>query len=213
MNKSRRNFWLDALIFFTFVVVVITAVTIHAHEETDPTTQGNPSWQPFRSTWIQTRDVDRLGLLNQDEPELINLSLTRWAWVQIHVAASLGLLLGLGIHLIWHWAWIKAAYKPTVQRKPKPIRRNRIVDLGLFVVFALICLSGMVIWLGGDVDNVTLLGLSYEVWQHLHGIAAIVMLGLTIIHLVLHWRWIVTTARRYLWSTARKRLQPVDQHT
>jgi hypothetical protein len=213
MNKSRRNFWLDVLIFFTFVVIIISAVTIHAHEEADLTTRGRPPWLQSHSLWLQTRAADRLGLLRQDESEFINLGLTRFTWVQIHAAAGLSLLLGLGVHFVWHWDWIKAAFKPSVQRKSRPIRCNRTVDAGLFVAFALICLSGVVMWLGGDVDSVTLLGLSSEVWQHLHGIAAIVMLGLTIIHLVLHWKWIVTTARRCLWSTVRKRLQPVDQHT
>jgi hypothetical protein len=192
MNKSRRNFWLNVLIFFTFVVMAITAVTIHAQEEAGLTTRGHPPW-------LQTRAADRLELLRRAEPEFINLGLTRFTWVQIHAMAGLGLLFGIGVHFIWHWDWIKAAFKPTAQRKPKPIRRNRTVDVGLFVAFALICLSGVVMWPAvGGADDAILLGLSYHAWRHLHGLAAIVMLALTIIHLVLHWRWIVTTARRYV---------------
>ncbi len=202
MNKGKRNFWLDVLIFFAFVVVVITAITIHAHAETDLTTPRRFLGQQSRSIWLQAGAVERVDLLRREEPELVDLGLTRFTWTQLHAGAGLSLLFGIGIHFFWHWNWIKAAFKRSVRQKPKPIRRNRTIDAGLLVVFALICLSGMVMWSAGGADHVTWPGLSYEAWRHLHGITAMVMLVLTIAHLVLHRKWIVITARRYLTGSA-----------
>lgn len=82
-------------------------------------------------------------------------------------------------------------------------RRNYIVDLIIFLLALFEVVSGFVLWLvlprgrgymGGRgeelVTEATFLW-SRDTWLDLHNWVAVALLVIVVIHLILHWRWIV----------------------
>lgn len=175
MNKTKNNFWLDVLLFFIFVVVIISSFVV-----------------------------------DNKDPNLLVWGFNRPGWVLIHVTAALAMLAGSSLHLIWHWDWIKAVFKRTRRPKPTQVRRNRLVDIAMFVLLFLIGLSGLLIWpLTGNLDegnplaSATMLGMTYFDWKQLHAWSAVLIIALLLLHLALHWQWIVSTVRRGVAPGAR----------
>lgn len=85
--------------------------------------------------------------------------------------------------------------------------RNYIVDLVMFVLALLEVISGFVLWLvlprGGGymggrglITEATFLW-SRDTWLGLHNWIAVALLVIVILHLVLHWRWIVYMTRMF----------------
>ena len=86
--------------------------------------------------------------------------------------------------------------------------RNYIVDLVMFVLALLEVISGFVLWLvlprgggyaggrGGSGAEATFLW-SRDTWLGLHNWIAVALLVIVILHLVLHWRWIVYMTRTF----------------
>ena len=82
-------------------------------------------------------------------------------------------------------------------------RRNYIVDLIIFLLALFEVVSGFVLWLvlprgrgymGGRgeelVTEATFLW-SRDTWLDLHNWVAVALLVIVVLHLILHWRWIV----------------------
>ncbi len=109
--------------------------------------------------------------------------------------------LGLGVgalatyHLVKHWSWVKAVTARFVGgsggRTSSKSRTFYAVDAGLAVGFAAITVTGLVIstWLD-------LALASYAAWYAVHVTASVATLGLLVVKIGLHWRWIVSVARR-----------------
>ncbi len=84
--------------------------------------------------------------------------------------------------------------------------RNYIIGLVMFVLALLEVISGFVLWLvlprgggyaggrGGSVAEATFLW-SRNTWLGLHNWIAVALLVIVILHLALHWRWIVYMTR------------------
>jgi len=82
-------------------------------------------------------------------------------------------------------------------------RRNYIVDLIIFLLALFEVASGFVLWLvlprgrgymggrgEGLVTEATFLW-SRDTWLDLHNWVAVALLVIVVLHLILHWRWIV----------------------
>jgi len=76
---------------------------------------------------------------------------------------------------------------------------NWLVDIGLIITFILVAVTGIIKFpgllsvFGIGYGNIPISGLS-----RLHDWSGIAMTVLVIIHLALHWNWIVVTTKRYL---------------
>jgi len=74
-----------------------------------------------------------------------------------------------------------------------------LVDIGLFISFILVAITGIIKFpgllsvFGIGYGSIPISGLS-----KLHDWSGIAMSILVIIHLALHWNWIVVTTKRYL---------------
>ncbi len=181
MNKTKKNFWLDVLLFIVFGTIISSSFVLDNHD-----------------------------------PNLILWGLTRPTWVVVHAVSALAMLAGLAIHLGWHWDWIKAAFKRASRPKPTRVRRNRTVDLWLFGLLVLMCLSGLLIWPmagklaeGNPLGNAVTFGLACHDWKFLHAWSAVIMLIFMIVHLVLHWNWIVLTARRSVMHSSHPKAKKI----
>lgn len=73
---------------------------------------------------------------------------------------------------------------------------NYWVDAGIGLAFALSAISGLVFLLPVESFDSRVLGLGYQSWSQLHTWSSLAMIGGVLIHLALHWRWIVEMTRR-----------------
>lgn len=177
-GKNKFNFWLDAVIFIAFAATAVTGLML----------------------WLLIPSGHGSG-------QLIFYGLTRRQWVDIHNWMGLAMLLGVSTHLVLHWRWIDCVLDRFLGKLARQARINFSLDAVLFSAFIVTGISGLVSWLilpGGGFQggrnpfhNATLYGLTRHQWTDIHLWVSLVMMGIIAIHLVLHWRWIVCTARRY----------------
>lgn len=117
--------------------------------------------------------------------DLTGLALHQWIGLAVGILAL--------YHLLTHWTWIKSVTQRWFGRTSDQARGFYLIDAGLFAGFSLILLTGLVIstWF-----NLTLA--SYAAWRALHVTATITTLGLVVVKIGLHWRWIVKVGGRLL---------------
>jgi hypothetical protein len=181
-GKNKVNFWLDITIFIAFVMTAITGLML----------------------WLLIPGGQGSGWL-------VFWGLTRHEWVDVHNWAGLVMLLGVLAHLVLHWPWINCVLDRFFGKLARQARINFSLDVGLFAAFVITGLSGLVAWLilpsggyqGGrnPLYNATFYGLTRHQWNDIHLWVSLAMMGIIIIHLTLHWRWIVCTVRRYTQAT------------
>lgn len=134
----------------------------------------------------------------------------RFMWIEIHNWAAV-VLLGLVIlHLVMHSSWITEIFKRTGSFFNGPVRKageQLIASIVLFILFAVDCFSGFVLWLivpRGALDYFgmihgggrTFWGLQRNVWLDIHVWVSVLILGIIIVHIILNWRWVVGLSRR-----------------
>jgi hypothetical protein len=115
--------------------------------------------------------------------DLTGLAVHQWLGIAVGALA--------GYHLVAHWSWVEAVTGRLLGRTSKQSRQFYAVDAGLAVGFVTIAATGLAIstWL-----NLSLT--SYVIWRNIHVLASVVTLALVVGKIGLHWRWIVSTARR-----------------
>lgn len=94
-------------------------------------------------------------------------------------------------HLITHWAWISTVTERFFGKTSGQARLYYLIDVLLFSSFYVIGFTGLMIssWLNLSLTN-------YNLWLTVHIQSSIAALGLTVLKVGLHWRWIVTTAKK-----------------
>lgn len=76
---------------------------------------------------------------------------------------------------------------------------NYWLDAAIGVTFLLSAISGLVFLLPiGLSSGSGILGLSYQAWDDLHIWSSLAMITGVLVHLVLHWRWIISMTGRML---------------
>lgn len=92
-------------------------------------------------------------------------------------------------HLASHWNWVTAITERFFEGSSNRARLYYVLDGALFAGFALMILTGLVIstWL-----NLTLS--SYAAWLSAHIWISIATLGLVVVKIGLHWRWVASVA-------------------
>jgi asparagine N-glycosylation enzyme membrane subunit Stt3 len=97
--------------------------------------------------------------------------------------------------------------------KMNKARLNYTLDAVIGVAFAISAVTGMAFLLmgsggyqGGRNPNfrTALLGISREAWNDLHTWASMVMIAGVVVHLVLHWKWIVCVTKQMLPARRRR---------
>ena len=83
-------------------------------------------------------------------------------------------------------------------------KRNYYVDVVIGAAFLVTAISALAFlvplnWIDFSASTTpTVLGVNYGVWQLLHKWGGIAMLAGVVLHLVLHWKWIVTMTKEAL---------------
>ena len=89
-------------------------------------------------------------------------------------------------------------------------KRNYLVDLLIGLAFLVAGLTALVFlfpssWIDFSTSiTPTFLGLDFGLWQTLHKWGGIAMLAGVVLHLLLHWKWIVSMTRKMLPLTKTK---------
>lgn len=133
--------------------------------------------------------------------------------VAIHEWLSIALFLGIVIHLASHWQWVLQVTTHFFKQFFQKSRANYILNALLFICFITVMLSGILIsrevmpFFGIQIGN-------DMTWKRLHTISAdgsIIILGL---HFAMHWDWIWSTLKKYVFSPVGrlfKRSKPATQ--
>ena len=110
----------------------------------------------------------------------------------------LGIAVGLlaAYHLLTHWTWVKSVSQ-RLARTSGQAQAYYLVDASLLLGFTGTLVSGLIIstWLDLPLGN-------FSVWRALHVAVSVVTLGLVCLKIALHWRWITSIARRYVFQPA-----------
>jgi hypothetical protein len=111
-------------------------------------------------------------------------------------------------HLVTHWSWVRAVSQRFFGRTSGRARLYYLIDAAIFVGFAAIVSTGLVIstWLSLSLTN-------YAAWLAVHIASSITTLLLVLLKLGLHWRWIAIATRNSLSqpAVAQRRPIPVQQ--
>jgi hypothetical protein len=122
--------------------------------------------------------------------DLTGLAVHQWLGVAVGVLA--------GYHLLAHWDWIRCVTQRWFGRTSRQARRFYLNDASLFVGFSLILLTGLVISTWFDLTLV-----NYEAWYDLHVMTTIITLGLIVVKIGAHWRWVVKISQRLMPTQTR----------
>ncbi|MBK7896662.1 MAG: DUF4405 domain-containing protein [Candidatus Promineifilaceae bacterium] len=138
------------------------------------------------------------GFLLAAQPHLTGMAIHEWL--------SLGLGVGFLTHILLHWRWVFETTRRLFGKLAGQARVNYVLNLALLVAFTLIIFSGLMI----SEEVLPLLGLQGVhggVWKSLHTLAAEAVVWLVGLHIALHWKWIVTNSKKYLFGWLPKRRQ------
>jgi len=119
--------------------------------------------------------------------DLTGLALHQW----LGVAAGLLAL----YHLARHWSWTLAVGTRFLRGRFNRASGYLLIDAGLLAGFTAILVSGLLMSSWFNLAQAGAAG-----WRSLHVIASLLTLGLLVVKIGLHARWIVTTAREKVFA-------------
>jgi len=136
-------------------------------------------------------------------PDLTGLDVHQWLGV-----AVIGVIL---FHLALHWKWIETVTQRFISGIPAQTRIHYLADLGVMLGFVAILLTGLLIstWLDLPLYDLA-------AWTHVHLLVSVFTLLAVVLKLILHWRWISSSTRRFVFDpvfarSVGARHSPVDR--
>jgi hypothetical protein len=114
--------------------------------------------------------------------------------IPLHEWASLAIVPIVAIHLALNWNWIIDVTRRCLGRLTGEVRFNHLLDALLFLSFALLMVSGILV----SESALPALGFARRTdpfWSNLHNTTANIFPSLIGVHLAMHWRWIVGKLR------------------
>ena len=137
------------------------------------------------------------------DPHATGMAIHEWLGIAFGAAVI--------VHLLLHWKWIAASTRRFLGKLPGATRLNYTLNSLLFITMTTIVYSGLMI------SEVALPALGISLgegfsWRSLHAQASNIALILIGLHIALHWKWILSTTKRYVVNpviSRRPRLNPV----
>lgn len=118
--------------------------------------------------------------------------------IAFHEWISFVFVVPIIVHVLLHWRWIVKVTSRLFKKLPAETRFNHLWDLLLFIDMVLVTFSGIVI----SEAALPALGIAVVVdpfWSAMHDITANLFLVMMGVHLAMHWSWLVTMFKRYIW--------------
>jgi hypothetical protein len=107
----------------------------------------------------------------------------------LHQWLGVGVTVLMLVHLYLHWDWVTAVVKRIFSKTCARARLYLLLDVVIMLGVVVILETGLAIstWLNLEFYN-------FSSWVDIHIYSSLITLGLVVIKVGLHWRWIVTTA-------------------
>lgn len=141
----------------------------------------------------------------------------RETWDDLHIWGGLLMIIAMVVHLALHWSWVKMMSRRVLNtlrgkgsKFSKGAKINVLVDLMVALGFFVTAISAIYLlflptgYQGGrnpGWDPGILF--SRTTWDLIHTWGFVVMIIAALLHLVIHWRWIVNVTRRLLQQFSR----------
>lgn len=131
---------------------------------------------------------------------VINVPLTG---IPVHEWLGVSIAVAMIVHLVQHGDWIASIGRKLFGRTSFQNRVNYLLMFGLFIGFASITISGLLIseaalpFLGIDVTATP-----FWFWVHVSSVGWVI--ALTAIHIAMNWRWIVHATERLVLAPLRR---------
>lgn len=139
------------------------------------------------------------------------VSLGQRGWDELHAWGAVLMIVAVGVHLVYHWSWVVMMAKRIAKslrgvdaRMSRGAKVNVFIDVILASSFVVTAISGLyfhVVGGGGyqaganPVRDFTLLS-GRATWDLVHIWSAVVLIVAAVVHIALHWRWILKVTRR-----------------
>jgi hypothetical protein len=119
-------------------------------------------------------------------------------WIGIAIGAF------IAVHLAFHWKWVLTVIDRFFGNTSWRLRINLLIDSTLIGGFFMIIMTGLVIstWL-------SLTFINYAIWKNVHIITSVITLFLVLIKIVLHRKWIIDIAEKYIFPGYSKEINPL----
>ncbi len=132
-----------------------------------------------------------LGFLVAMQPHATGLAIHEWL--------TLAAIAAIITHLLLSWQWIAEITTRFFKSMPMRTRINYLLNLLLFIDVTLVMFTGIMI----SEHAMPLLGINLGhnmLWRRLHSVTADLFVPILGLHTALHWGWIVTTMKRYVFQ-------------
>ena len=129
----------------------------------------------------------------------------RYIWLDVHSWLSIALVVLILLHIILNFNWIYETMNRIANyfaKKQLFIIERYIAFITLSILFIFEILSGLIIWfiLPIGVEDYHYMingigrifwGLQRNIWVDIHAWLAVIIISIIIIHLIMHWKWIL----------------------
>jgi hypothetical protein len=137
---------------------------------------------------------------------------SRDAWSDIHTWSSVIMIIAAMLHVVIHWGWVKRMawrYVNVLRGRGSTSSRgakvNVLVNLAVALAFVVTALSGIyfLFFIDGGYQGGQNMAwdpailVSRVTWDLIHTWAGVIMIAAAIVHLAIHWRWVVNVTRRF----------------
>lgn len=124
--------------------------------------------------------------------------------IGLHEWLGLGVLVVFLVHGAVHVEWILDGVRASRKHSSWTRTGNLVLDGLILVVFMVVTVSGLLIS-GAVLPTFGLYAPGYYFWDPLHAVSAKVLLALLLVHVVLHWKWLVSFLKREKGETRDER--------
>lgn len=111
--------------------------------------------------------------------------------IGLHEWLGLGLLVVFLVHCALHYDWIIEVLRGIAKNPTHARQGNLVLDLFIVIVFAVVTVSGVLVS-GAVLPTFGLYADGYYFWDPLHAISAKVLLALLLVHVAVHWKWLLS---------------------
>ncbi|MCJ7715300.1 MAG: DUF4405 domain-containing protein [Anaerolineales bacterium] len=147
----------------------------------------------------------------------------RHTWSDIHIWASVLIMALAALHIPLHWKWIVSMTKNGLRSMFGKNKLNKYSQFNLMIniivgLSGLICgISGLYFLLIPGASHESLVGdpgliFSRLTWDLIHTWSGVVMIAAAVLHLGIHWNWVLKIVKKY-WKTFVEKIyeQRLDQ--
>ncbi len=128
--------------------------------------------------------------------------------IGLHEWLGLGVFVVFLVHVAMHTDWVVEACKTAFKQPSFARTGNMVLGVLMLVVFMVCVVSGLLV--SGDVlPTLGFYAEGYYFWGPLHAASAKFLLALLLVHIAVHWKWIVLLFKKK--GVARKNTANKDE--